>query len=983
MLRWMVMVGWCALAHANIRAQDTSRYALLDKLLPALEGIGTDSNVVRIDRALLAAGPDAEPRLVYFLRRYRCEQLYYQGLFTESMIDAERARRIAENLEDSLLIASSLNQIAVLREEQNDDQGAIELLNNALRWYPNNATTPYPLTTPHRIHGNLGLCWANMGMVDSAFAHQSRSLNLAQAANIPRGQALALLKLGQLQLDRSQPDSARSTFLRARAIATEHRIHDVALDLFPAMADALQRSGLHDLTHEELKDAERFLIAHPHIAQRSVVAYYDQAFRIHADAGRYAEALRAAHTWSALDSSLRVTSARTAQRTLATIRRTDAELANERVQRDLAAAEVASEERIQRILLMGGIAVLLLLAALVVVYIGRQRQKDRIARLAIDALEQDGQIADLRVRQQVSADLHDDLGAGLSALKLHSELAVDLSTDEATRVRNTNRARIAEDLVASMRHILWSLNHTDATVGDLVTYVTDQARSLCAQRERTIHVRTMGPWPDILVPAEFRHHLWTRCKEALRALLRSTDNAPIVLDVNWKKGLVVRLAVEEDTDPVLRAELATALAVSQERMAAIGASVRTSTEGAVSAEIFLPMRITEDLGASRNRVPVASMTTLLVVLIALGTVMEGRGQPPSTPEIFDQANGVGASTSSALRDHYAKVAEFHERTGDEQKAVQAWREWQRVDRAIRADEERGALDLLKTMLDNDQRLEAERTERMHHETLARIGREQRSVLIGAIGTGALLVFIVLAVYVGRQRNARTLVAMEFKRSMSEKELADLRVRQRVSEETHEEIGAGLAALKVRTEMALELETDPTNRERLNLQVTMTADLLASLRQIIWALDSGRSTLRETVAFIEHYARSYTEQQGLRLSVVADQNWPDVQLTMEQRRNSFLVVKEALHNTVKHARASEADLVVHWRDGLMVEISDNGRGFTPASNDGSGNGLRNMRKRIERIGGSFLMNSSAGTHITFNVPMYVIDANKSSMRSAVA
>jgi len=982
----MVLMGWCVLVHANLRAQDTTRYALLDKLLPALEGVGTDSNLVRIDRALLAAGPDAEPRLVYFLRRYRCEQLYYQGLFTESMIDAERARRIAENLKDSLLIASSLNQIAVLREEQNDDQGAIELLNNALRWYPNDATTPYPLTTPHRIHGNLGLCWANLGILDSAFAHQSRSLHLAQAANIPRGQALALLKLGQLQLDRAQPDSARSTFLRARAIAMEHRIHDVALDLFPAMADALQQAGLHDPAHEELKHAERFLSAHPDVAQRSVVEFHDQAFRIHADAGRYAEALRAAHTWRALDGSLRITSARTAQRTLATIRRTDAELANERVQLDLVAAEVASEERIQRTLLLGGITALLLLGALVVVYIGRERQKDRIARLALHTLEQDRLIAELRVRQQVSADLHDDLGAGLSALKLQNELAVDLSPDEATRARNTTGARIAEDLVASMRHILWSLNHTDATVRDLVTYVSDQARSLCAQHERSIQVRTTGPWPDAMAPAKLRHHAWTRCKDTLRTLLRSPEGTPITLELDWNEGLLMRLVLEGDADQALRAEIAANLATNQVRMAAIGASVRASTEGAVSAEIFLPLRNAVGNEASPFRAPGTAVPVLLALMMGCWAMHEGHAQPSignhATHSLVRTiADSIVAPT--ARRDDRAEAIERYERTGKEKEAVLAWREWQRSDSAIRADEERASLELLKTMLDNDQRLEAGRADRARHETLVRIGREQRAVLIGAIGTGALLLLIVLAVYMGRQRNARTLMAMELKSSASEKELADLRIRRRVSEEMHEEIGAGLSALKVRSELALELETDTKNRERLLHQVTMTGDLLASLRQIIWALDSGRSTLRETVAFTEHYARSYGEQQGLPLIVSIDTAWPDLQLSMEQRRNIFLVVKEAMHNTVKHAQASEAGLSVHWRNGLTVEISDNGRGFVPDNSSVSGNGLRNMRKRIESIGGSFELKSASGTRVIFSVPLKATEANKSSIRNALA
>ena len=91
----------------------------------------------------------------------------------------------------------------------------------------------------------------------------------------------------------------------------------------------------------------------------------------------------------------------------------------------------------------------------------------------------------------------------------------------------------------------------------------------------------------------------------------------------------------------------------------------------------------------------------------------------------------------------------------------------------------------------------------------------------------------------------------------------------------------------------------------------------------------------------------------------------------------------MHNTVKHAQASEAGLSVHWRNGLTVEISDNGRGFVPDNSSVSGNGLRNMRKRIESIGGSFELKSAAGTRVIFSVPLKATEANKSSIRNALA
>ena len=89
-------------------------------------------------------------------------------------------------------------------------------------------------------------------------------------------------------------------------------------------------------------------------------------------------------------------------------------------------------------------------------------------------------------------------------------------------------------------------------------------------------------------------------------------------------------------------------------------------------------------------------------------------------------------------------------------------------------------------------------------------------------------------------------------------------------------------------------------------------------------------------------------------------WP---LTSEVRHNVFLAFKEALNNIVKHAHASEVHISMELRrGGFMLMVADNGRGFAwdpqtgqttlaaDGSRPGAGNGLGNMQKRLEEIGG---------------------------------
>jgi signal transduction histidine kinase len=100
------------------------------------------------------------------------------------------------------------------------------------------------------------------------------------------------------------------------------------------------------------------------------------------------------------------------------------------------------------------------------------------------------------------------------------------------------------------------------------------------------------------------------------------------------------------------------------------------------------------------------------------------------------------------------------------------------------------------------------------------------------------------------------------------------------------------------------------------------------------------------------------------------NIPNQLLSPEARHNLFLVVKETLNNIVRHARATEVRLrITTAEDQVSITIEDNGQGFECAPDNASSDGLRNMRQRLEEIGGQFQLSSrpGAGTRVSFVYP----------------
>lgn len=246
-----------------------------------------------------------------------------------------------------------------------------------------------------------------------------------------------------------------------------------------------------------------------------------------------------------------------------------------------------------------------------------------------------------------------------------------------------------------------------------------------------------------------------------------------------------------------------------------------------------------------------------------------------------------------------------------------------------------------------------------------------------LGIGAALYFFVRGYVNERLREQRERL---------EREQAVLAERMRIAGDMHDDLGAGLSALKLRSEMALRVEKDPAKREQLGALANTAGELIGSMRQIIWTMNTDQSSLADLVSYTTNYTRSYCEQNGLTPEIITAKEWPAVQLTSEQRRNTFLVVKEALHNVVKHANARTVRLVMSHGDAhLLVDVQDDGIGLPGHTQDSVGNGLRNMRKRIQALGGTLGTESSMGlpgdlmgTRIRFSVPLDRADGNKGSI-----
>ncbi|MGN6552969.1 MAG: two-component regulator propeller domain-containing protein [Verrucomicrobiota bacterium] len=179
-------------------------------------------------------------------------------------------------------------------------------------------------------------------------------------------------------------------------------------------------------------------------------------------------------------------------------------------------------------------------------------------------------------------------------------------------------------------------------------------------------------------------------------------------------------------------------------------------------------------------------------------------------------------------------------------------------------------------------------------------------------------------------------------------------RARIARDLHDQLGANLMQVALLGELAEADKASPNDVEEHAKQIYETArETTKALDEIVWAVNPSNDTLDGLVNYICKYAQEYFEIAGLRYRIEVPPELPKVIIPPEVRHNVFLAAKEAVNNVVKHAGATSAWLRLNLEpDQFTLEIEDNGKGLAGMETKTGRNGLRNMRKRLEDVGGKF-------------------------------
>lgn len=190
------------------------------------------------------------------------------------------------------------------------------------------------------------------------------------------------------------------------------------------------------------------------------------------------------------------------------------------------------------------------------------------------------------------------------------------------------------------------------------------------------------------------------------------------------------------------------------------------------------------------------------------------------------------------------------------------------------------------------------------------------------------------------------------------------IRNHIADDLHDDIGSTLSSIGIMSELA-KLKS-PEASTLLTSIGESSQSVQESMSDIVWSIKSENDRFENVVQRMAQFATEILEAKNIGLDFNVDEGLATLKLTMKQRKNLYLIFKEAINNAAKHSNTRSISVHIRQR-GQQVEllISDDGKGFD-LNREYTGNGMSTLKKRAEEIDGMLDMRSRKGEGTVVNL-----------------
>jgi len=213
--------------------------------------------------------------------------------------------------------------------------------------------------------------------------------------------------------------------------------------------------------------------------------------------------------------------------------------------------------------------------------------------------------------------------------------------------------------------------------------------------------------------------------------------------------------------------------------------------------------------------------------------------------------------------------------------------------------------------------------------------------------------------------------IRFKMQLLTQEQRVEKERSRIARDLHDDLGASLTEINFLGTLAADSLVPGGARDRIEGVVERARRMAKSLDEIVWTVNPANDTLASTANYLCSRTQESLEMMNMRCWLDVSEDLLEIPLDSELRHHLLMVVNEAVHNVMKHSGAGKVRLSIENEDAtLVVRVEDDGHGFDPKDVPPGRNGLANLRRRMDAVGGKCEIQSAAGkgTCVRFDLPL---------------
>ena len=196
------------------------------------------------------------------------------------------------------------------------------------------------------------------------------------------------------------------------------------------------------------------------------------------------------------------------------------------------------------------------------------------------------------------------------------------------------------------------------------------------------------------------------------------------------------------------------------------------------------------------------------------------------------------------------------------------------------------------------------------------------------------------------------------------------IRNNLSADMHDEIGSTLSSITFYSQ-ALLMQDPGSKQKEILLKIKENAQQVQDgLSDIIWSVKASMDSMENVFSRMHHVGSELLDSKSIKFHFDADLSIKSYTLTMTQRKNFYLIFKEAVHNAAKYSQCKNVWVSISSNNkNIIMDIQDDGIGFD-TDTFRNGNGLGNMTSRALQMKGTLTINSSKGQgcHLHLQFPI---------------